>query len=360
MLKLNRWICILLLMIQHQVALGKSPIGEGKVCYMDNGEQGTCYEFEYQGQHKVKAMVLEKTGGLKDQPPIVLLAGGPGQGAIKAFEAYIPMLGKLRKDRDILLVDQPGTGSSSPIKCPALDGMTAVQQMQNQERTVEILLNCANTQLKKDPEIYGTDSYVKLIEMIRKELAYDKLALFGVSYGTRVAVRYGQLFSSSISKIILEGVAGNELRLFENAAIGDKVTLEYMERRLADSKQLESFAQVKKQIVSRLPVTMAIEDPNTGKKELVRVDETILNNSIRIHFYDPGLVSILPVSMARALDGDYQALLTPALTFDGGLNIMHLYTVACSEDYYEGLNLEGFPEKDIEQLKKDLRCLAEI
>ena len=49
--------------------------------------------------------------------PVFLLAGGPGQSAIALAPAVLPLLARLNNRRDLVFVDQRGTGRSAPLDC---------------------------------------------------------------------------------------------------------------------------------------------------------------------------------------------------------------------------------------------------
>ncbi len=306
-------------------------------CYLDNGELAECSQFTDDLKQSYAVIRLFKTGAdNQEKPPLFLLAGGPGQGAGKAMQPYISLLSEVRKERDFILVDQLGTGKSSPLKCPEFEKITPLEQLRDSGRVVAAMKKCGEKigDGLVPPEAYGTDSYAKILEHVRQHLGYGNVALYGVSYGTRVAIRYGMLFPNSVASIVIEGVAGNKLRLFENSSIGRPLVVKSIEMRQKESGKVELLSDQITKLAKQLPKTVGIVDPNSGKRELITVDEMVMWHAIGLAFYDPGLVSILPYSLEEALHGNFQPLITPALTANMGVNPIHLFTVACSEDFH--------------------------
>lgn len=67
--------------------------------------------------------LLPATNSQPQPDPIFLLAGGPGQAAISAYAPVLPALRRLNQSRDIVLVDQRGTGRSNPLACPNVNDL---------------------------------------------------------------------------------------------------------------------------------------------------------------------------------------------------------------------------------------------
>ena len=142
--------------------------------------------------------------------PIVPLAGGPGQGAIQFYSAIAAAFERVRSDRDILLVDQRGTGASARMDCPVdeelIEGQFSVAQ------TIEYTKTCLE-ELPHDPRYFTTSVAVRDLEAVREALGYPSLNLYGVSYGTRVAQHYARRYPDSTRTIILDGVVPPQLAL---------------------------------------------------------------------------------------------------------------------------------------------------
>jgi pimeloyl-ACP methyl ester carboxylesterase len=132
---------------------------------------------------------------------VVALAGGPGQAAIPVSTEFASILGPALATRDLLVYDQRGTGSSGRLTCPAFErGVTSV---------VDAAAACAN-QLGAARGFYRTSDSVDDIEALRVESGYQKLVLFGVSYGTKVALDYAAKYPANVESLVLDSVVPPE------------------------------------------------------------------------------------------------------------------------------------------------------
>lgn len=129
---------------------------------------------------------------------VIALAGGPGQSAIPFLSQFGQILGKIADTRDVIAFDQRGTGLSHPLSCPAFEHMTGG----GSPGAVAI---CAG-QIGPTRDLYTTTDTVADIEAIRQAGGYEKLVLYGTSYGTKVAERYAQTYPSHVEALVLDSV----------------------------------------------------------------------------------------------------------------------------------------------------------
>ncbi|HWX97154.1 MAG TPA: alpha/beta fold hydrolase [Solirubrobacteraceae bacterium] len=131
---------------------------------------------------------------------VIALAGGPGQAAIPLTEGFLELLGPVSATRDLIVFDQRGTGLSHALACrppkrrahlPATPGQTVVR--------------CAQG-LGPTRAFFTTPDSVADIEAIRRAGGYEKLVLFGTSYGTKVAEQYAQAYPSHVEALVLDSV----------------------------------------------------------------------------------------------------------------------------------------------------------
>jgi pimeloyl-ACP methyl ester carboxylesterase len=132
---------------------------------------------------------------------IVALAGGPGQAALPAASELASILGPGLANRDLVVFDQRGTGSSGRLSCKALDGAFS--------SVAVAAAQCAN-QLGPARAFYRTSDSVDDIEAIRAASGYQKIVLFGVSYGTKVALDYAAKYPGNVEALILDSVVPPE------------------------------------------------------------------------------------------------------------------------------------------------------
>jgi pimeloyl-ACP methyl ester carboxylesterase len=134
---------------------------------------------------------------------VVALAGGPGQAALPLAAGMAKTIAPALATRDLLVFDQRGTGSSGPLACSALEGFEALGSIgQAFER-------CAK-QIGAKRGAYTTQESVADIEAIRQAAGYEKLVLFGVSYGTKVALEYAERYPQNVEALVLDSVVPPE------------------------------------------------------------------------------------------------------------------------------------------------------
>ncbi len=139
---------------------------------------------------------LAPTGQSKDA--VIALAGGPGQAAIPFMEDFTELLGPIVSTRDLIVFDQRGTGLSHPLSCPAFEHLSG-------DSPPNAIAICAG-QLGPTRGLYTTAETVADIEAIRQAGGYEKLVLYGTSYGTKVAEHYAQEYPSHVEALVLDSV----------------------------------------------------------------------------------------------------------------------------------------------------------
>ena len=137
---------------------------------------------------------------------IVALAGGPGQAALPFAEDFAHLLGPIAATRDLIVFDQRGIGLSHPLSCHRFEldagagGGGAASEPAGRQ-----VAECA-AQIGPERAYYTTAQTVADIEAIRQAGGYEKLVLYGTSYGTKVAERYAQTYPSHVSALVLDSV----------------------------------------------------------------------------------------------------------------------------------------------------------
>ncbi|MDQ4088581.1 MAG: alpha/beta hydrolase, partial [Pseudomonadota bacterium] len=150
--------------------------------------------------------------GAGEPDPIVILQGGPGQSAVSLADFYGGESWRLaREKRVILLVDQRGTGESNPLNCD-LGGRDEDPQSWFYELFPDEQIRRCRAELaaRADMREYTTEQAVLDLEEVRRRLGYQRLNLYGTSYGTRVALRYLDAFPERVRSVILKGVVEPE------------------------------------------------------------------------------------------------------------------------------------------------------
>lgn len=128
---------------------------------------------------------------------IIALAGGPGQSAIPFAQDFTELLGPVAATRDLIVFDQRGVGQSHPLSCHAFEHL---------ETSPSATIRSCARQLGPDRAFYTTADTVADIEAIRQAGGYEKLVLYGTSYGTKVAELYAQTYPTHVEALVLDSV----------------------------------------------------------------------------------------------------------------------------------------------------------
>ena len=130
---------------------------------------------------------------------VIALAGGPGQAAVPITEEFTEILGPVIARRDLIVFDQRGTGSSQPLSCHAFEANTRF-------RSLGAAISSCATQIGPSRAFYTSLDTVADIEAIRVAGGYEKLVLYGTSYGTKVAELYAEEHPEHVEALVLDSV----------------------------------------------------------------------------------------------------------------------------------------------------------
>jgi pimeloyl-ACP methyl ester carboxylesterase len=266
--------------------------------------------------------------------PLFIFAGGPGQAVTEVFPALYGTLFRIHEKRDIVLVDQRGTGKSNPLRCIDPEDETV-----EDERVISLLKECPD-KLAADLRFYTTDIAMQDLDRVRSALGYESINLFGVSYGTRAALVYLKMFPEHVRSVILDAIVNPEFILFQDAAQDGQRALDLFFQRCeanaachSNFPNLESEFQALLQKVEETPVDITMAHPVTGKPLDLTITRTTFTNIIFNTLYVPDLVAMLPLAIHQAYaEENYAPLITQAYLVDAGIYDGMFYAVACTED----------------------------
>jgi pimeloyl-ACP methyl ester carboxylesterase len=242
---------------------------------------------------------------------VVPLAGGPGQAALPLSQSFAKILQPAIADRDLLIFDQRGTGSSGALDCPSLHKRTTV---------FKAATGCAN-ELGPRRGFYRTADSVEDLEALRIAGGYDKLVLFGVSYGTKVAEDYAAAHPANVEALVLDSVV-----LPEGPDPFQRSSLSNAPRVLSDlcagtacrgatndvKRDLATLAAKLRKGALRGKVTLS-----SGRRVSYDMDQTGLVDILLAGDVNPTLRAELPGSMRAALRGDASPLLRLSVRSEG-------------------------------------------
>jgi len=275
--------------------------------------------------------------------PVFFLAGGPGQAASETWIMLRSALRKVRKDRDIVMVDQRGTGQSNKLQCPSEEVMDLDAAIDFDEITREAERCLAG--LDGDPRFYTTTIAMGDIDAVRRAMGYEKINLVGVSYGTRAAQVYLRNYPETVRSVVLDSVVPMQLALGqEHAPMLDQAVAQVLADCAAEDNcnrlfpnQVDALNALFADLRER-PRQVTLPHPVTGEPEPIRLTAETLAVAVRFLSYTSESQALLPLLVHEAVTtGDLQRLASQAMLVMGGLTEalargMEL-SVMCSEDY---------------------------
>jgi pimeloyl-ACP methyl ester carboxylesterase len=275
------------------------------------------------------------------EDPLVILAGGPGQAA-SHLAPFAARLTELRRTRDVVLIDQRGTGRSSPLTCAAFKPRDDdVFDTDPLPRARDCLAELKRQGI--DPAQYTTAAWIADLEAMREALGYSRWNLWGGSYGTRVAQEYLRRFPERVRTMTLDGVAPPgmviSLDVWRTREAALTAIFNACEAQPACKKAHPDVAATLAQIGTALGAAgrdVDIVDPRTGKSRRERVTLDVVLGALQPLTYAPETTSLLPEMLAIATRGDFGPLLAanPLLSSNipEQINTALHFSVTCAED----------------------------
>ena len=274
--------------------------------------------------------------------PVFFLAGGPGQAAVATYPGLDPIFKEVRKHRDIVLVDQRGTGKSNLLTCSMGDG--------DDPSTPDLLAARAAaakcvTELstKADLRHYTTSDAIADLDAVREAIGAARINLVGVSYGTRVAQQYAMHHPNTTRSIVLDSVVPNTLQLGNIFArnLDDALALQFAlcSKAPACKGKLGDPRVELGQLLTKLraaPVEVSYRDATTGEQAQDTLNADTVAGLVRMYAYMPVAGALLPKLIHEANNGRYSGLMALAKMMGGDLKdsmaMGMQFSVICSED----------------------------
>jgi pimeloyl-ACP methyl ester carboxylesterase len=293
---------------------------------------------------RLKILVLHATGKDPAPDPLVFLEGGPGESATEDAAGLAAGLAKIRERRDILLVDQRGTGGSHPLNCVLFEPTGDLQSSLREFFPLAAVKKCRPA-LEKDADLtqYTTPIAVDDLDEVRVALGYEKLNLYGVSYGTRAALVYLSRHGRRVRTVTLVGVSPTDQEMPLHFPRDTERALNgVLDECVARAPCRAAFPDVKtdqRALIDRLKadaISVEIVDPDSGEVSTVRLSRDVAAEALRYMLYSPAFAGQIPALLRAAATDDFTSLAEMALFFRRHLvatGSMGLYlSITCAED----------------------------
>ena len=299
-----------------------------------------------QGRKITLAIAWLPAKGDAEPDPVFMLAGGPGQSARESFPDIAAAFDEVRKKRDIVLVDQRGTGGSNKLLCKDAQGKSAVMDEDSEDLDAAraFAARCA-AQLARQADLrfYSTTDAIADLDDVRAAIGAARINLWGGSYGTRVAQQYAKRYPRHTRTITLDGVVPNALVLGSEHARNLEHSLDMQFARCAQDKACANNLGAPRErldalmkLLASAPPTVRYRDAITGQAKEEKLTPGHLAMLARMFAYAPAVASLLPLELNEAAQGRYESLmaLSKLLSDTIGEQIMHgmQLSVICTED----------------------------
>jgi pimeloyl-ACP methyl ester carboxylesterase len=244
---------------------------------------------------------------------VVALAGGPGQAALPLGEFIAQAIAPALGSRDLLIFDQRGTGSSGPLGCAALESFST-------QPASELFERCAQ-QLGSARGGFTTQESVEDIEALRIAGGYEKLVLYGTSYGTKVALEYAERYPQYVEALVLDSVVPSDGP--EPFAIPSLEAIPGMLEELCannacagiTTNPVADIASLAAQL-SKRALSGSVYD-GAGRRHASTLNELGLLGILEAGDLNPALRALLPAAVHSALAHDPDPLLRLHLLSEG-------------------------------------------
>lgn len=270
--------------------------------------------------------------------PLMFLAGGPGQAAVELATGLNRVFSEVRKTRDIILVDQRGTGKSSALSCEfeAVDNVySALPDAVNPQEVID----CVD-QFKGDVTQYNSENAIRDFDAVRAALGHNKLNIYGGSYGTRAGLVFMRMFPESLESVVLDSVGPIEvpIGLFgQSGARSFNMLIDNCKNSEPCYKAFPNLAEEFQSVKNRLakkPVSLDILHPRLGTPTKLIIDETKFTGNLRFQLYGMEGRSMVPLVIHQAFLGNYQPLIGLMARTEGEQLVYTglLFNIVCNED----------------------------
>jgi pimeloyl-ACP methyl ester carboxylesterase len=278
----------------------------------------------------------------KQPDPLFVLAGGPGMAATTFYASAAFPFERIHRDRDIVLVDQRGTGQSNPLNCALDDNdlyrASDAEVAADAHRCLTTLEETANV------AFYTTSIAVQDLDSVRAALGYQRINLYGVSYGTRVAQHYVRRFPDRTRSVILDGVVPPQLALGPATALNAERALSRILARCANDSECKkhfgdpsvSYHALRNSLQAH-PVPVSLADPTSGESSRFDFTGYHLATVLRLGSYTAEQAALLPLMLHSANESvNFTPLASQFLLVNRSYGDVLAYgmhnSVVCSED----------------------------
>jgi len=272
----------------------------------------------------LKVVVLPALNARPSPYPLFILAGGPGQAASELAGFVARTFATVRRERDIVLVDQRGTGESNGLHCELYGG--TLQEHLDDLIPIKALETCLDKwEPNFDLSYYTTSLAMDDLDEVRAALNYEKIDIFGTSYGTRAALVYLRQYPDRVRSMILKGITPISETIPPVIARQAQHSLDLVfEDCLKNDACRRTFPKIKDEFTELLArfekggITIELPAEKTRKGERVILSRGAFVTTLRSMLQSTTTIAQLPLFIHEAYTGDYSSWVRTALSIRRG------------------------------------------
>ena len=271
--------------------------------------------------------------------PLFVLAGGPGEAGSDVLPLLSTAFRRVRATRDIVFIDQRGTGLSGKLECPS----DADEDAQMTDLEADAALRRCIAASKADFAAYTTAAAARDIDAVRRALGYEKINLWGGSYGTRLAQAYARAYPAGVRTLTLDAVAAPDQVIPAGGRDAQAALDQLFAQCAKDAACARAYPNLRGEfdaLVGKLdaaPLKLNLPDPRTARQVDVTMTSARLLDTVRNMLYSPADARRLPFLVHSASQGRWQPFvarrnLAADFSAEGSpATLLHL-AVVCAED----------------------------
>jgi pimeloyl-ACP methyl ester carboxylesterase len=292
-------------------------------------------------QLELDVVVLRATGKAPQPDPVFFLEGGPGKGAAAGWQRFRDLW--MRSDRDIVLMNQRGTGGSNRLTLPSQRKQDLQGFLDPPIRTDQIGEAIAELGKNADLRMYSTPDAMDDLNDLREALGYEQINLVGGSYGTRAALVYIRRHETTVRTAILNGVAPIEFKNPLYHAQSAQYALDKIFQRVEeDPVYCRAFPDLRKkfdEILERFAdgsVKVDVTVVGTGEVVTLNLSKDAFAASLAYQMYYMDTSRRVPLLLWQAWKGDFKPFVISAIQRNRALSqsvaLGMLLSVTAAED----------------------------
>jgi pimeloyl-ACP methyl ester carboxylesterase len=271
--------------------------------------------------------------------PLFILAGGPGEAGTDVLPLLNNTLRRARATRDIVFIDQRGTGLSGKLDC---DSKTPRETATEAEVDAEVRACIAS--IRQPFAAYTTENAARDIEQVRLALGYRKINVWGGSYGTRLGQAYARAFPANLRSMVLDGVAAPDQVIPAGGRDAQAALDALFSQCAANPACRKAFPALRAEfagITDKLAagaIQLDLADPRTAQPVRLRMDSTRFLGTVHSILYSPADSRRLPFLIHSAYQGRWQPFIARRnvasdFSADGATSLPLHLAVVCAEDF---------------------------